>query len=294
MNRTRPQQELAIRDTQGRAAGDEGPLSLPTSEDVAESLGALARATRILKRARGQLAEPVPKRIDKTAAELSACNLGRVADLADSLAAWVEHEQATRGARLRSDLRAACDARDIPLAVLSRDPLELYLAPVTVSIDVSADRADVSFARIRLSRSRADGAAIAAARDEAVQQLEGESWAPEEFFDQLRRAWTRAGRGDWVELVDVLPELALIKQSAAFRKDPTAKCFQPYPRVQFAYDLWRLRRDRCLGANGWRLTLGSATGGSTRDKSRVLWLEDGRGGGQYHLTLRFVREGTHA
>ena len=294
MSITVPQQELGIRDTTGRATTDDDPRSLPTSDDVAQSLDALARATRILKKARGQLAEPVPGRIEKTAAELAGCDLGHVAELADSLAAWVEHERVTRGARLRSDLRAACETRGFPLTVLSRDPLELYLAPVTVSIDVSKDRADVSFGRIRLSRCRADGAAIVAAREEAVRQLEGESWDPEAFFDQLRRAWSRAGRGDWAELVDVLPELALIKQSAAFRKDPTAKRFQPYPRVQFAYDLWRLRRDRCLGANGWRLTLGSATGGSTRDKTRVLWLEDGRGGGQYHLTLRFVREGHHA
>lgn len=269
--------------------GGETP-ALPTSAELAEGLDALSRATRILKKARTLVEAPVPARVGKLAGDLAGCDLDRIAALAGELVAWVEHERSTRGARLRADLRAACAERDIPVGVLSRDPLELYLPPITVRVDVDADRADLSFARIRLARCRADGVAVAAARDEAVAGLEGDSWDPNRYLGQLRDAWARAGRGDWVELVDVLPELALLRQPAAFRKNPVARQFQPYPRVQFAYDLWRLRRDRCLAADGWRLTLGSATGGSTRDKSRVLWLEDGRGGGQYHLTLRFVRE----
>lgn len=287
------QQELRVAGRETGQGPADGVMSLPASSEVSAGLDALARATRILKKAGKQLDEPVPAKIGKTAAELAACDVGRIAALAKALESWVEHERATRGARLRSELRQACEVADVPLAVLSRDPLELYLAPLTVRIDVEADRADLSFARVRLARCRADGAAVVAAREEQVAQLEGGAWEPETYLTQLRRAWSRTGQGTWVELVDVLPELALLRQSAAFRKDPTARRFEPYPRVQFAYDLWRLRRDRCLAAGGWRLTLGTATGGSTRDKSRVLWLEDGRGGGQFHLTLRFVKEERH-
>ena len=274
-------------------AGDPTP-ALPSDDDLSAGLDALTRASRYLKKVRSLLDEPVPARIDGAATDLAACDLGGITDIAAAMAAWVEYERATRGARLRADLREACAEVGIRPAVLSRDPLELYLAPVTVLIDVDRDLADLAFARIRQGRCRADGAAIVAARNEVVCDLEGESWDPEAFFAQLRGAWVRAGGDAWVELIDVLPELALLRQPPSFRKDPTAKKFVPYPRAQFAYDLWRLRRDRCLAADGWRLTLGTATGGSTRDKSRVLWLEDGRGGGQYHLTLRFVKEGSHA
>jgi hypothetical protein len=273
-------------------AGDP-TATLPTDDRLAEGLDVLSRATRILKQARKLLGAPVPSRIGAAAEDLARCDLGQVTRIAGDLAAWVEHERATRGSRLRADLREAGAEHGFRAAVLSRDPLELHLAPVTVRIDVDRDRADLYFGRVRLSSCRADGWHIAVARAGVLRDLEGEDWEPEAFLARLRQAWIRAGGDGWVELVDVLPELALLNQPPAFRKDPTAGRFVPYPRVQLAYDLWRLRRDRCLAADGWRLTLGTATGGSTRDKSRVLWLEDGRGGGQYHLSVRFVKEARH-
>ncbi|MCK6504647.1 hypothetical protein L6R53_14785 [Myxococcota bacterium] len=88
----------------------------------------------------------------------------------------------------------------------------------------------------------------------------------------------------------MLPQLALELQDDRFRREPSAAHFRPYSRARLCWDLWRLRRDRCLAVDGWRLSLGPATGSSTRDKKRVFWLEDDQGRGQYYLTLRFVRE----
>ncbi len=285
-------QQLGLSEPVAIETGDPTP-TLPTFDQVSEGLEALSRATRSLKNTRKLLDEPVPARVGRAVEDLASCDLGRVTRVAEDLAAWVEHERETRGNRLRADLREAGEEHGFRAAVLSRDPLELFLAPITVRIDVDRDRADLYFGRVRLSSCRADGWLIAGARAGVLHDLEGDGWQPEAFLARLREAWTRAGVDGWAELVDVLPEVALLGQPPAFRKDPTSGRFVPYPRVQFAYDLWRLRRDRCLAADGWRLTLGTATGGSTRDKSRVVWLEDGRGGGQYHLSLRFVKEVHH-
>ena len=267
---------------------------LPSSAEVSACIDTLERTSRALKRVLKMLDDPAPARVRKATDDLASQDLGQVVELPRLITTWLEHERATRGTRLRAGLREVCVGRSIPVKVLTREPLELYLAPLSVRVDVEADRADLSFGRIRLARCRADATEIVSTRDDALQELEGDGWEPEAFLARLRQAWSRASGGRWAELIDVLPEVALLCQSAAFRKNPTEKAFRPYPRVQLAYDLWRLRRDRCLSAGGWRLTLGTATGGSTRDKSRVWWLEDGRGGGQYHLTLRFVKEGEHA
>ena len=110
----------------------------------------------------------------------------------------------------------------------------------------------------------------------------------------LLQAWQLLSGTDWVELSDLLPHLALGLQDERFRRDPVARNFRPYPRARLAWDLWRLRRERALSVDGWRLSLGPATGGSTRDKRRVYWLEDDQGRGQYYLTLRFTRDGERA
>jgi hypothetical protein len=207
--------------------------------------------------------------------------------------AWLASQRATRRERLAGELRAACEDAGVELMLLGRDPLELRLPPVSVVVDLAAGGAELRFAGLEVGRTAAEAGAILAARARAVSSLEGSDWDPSAFLVCLRQAWLRASRGAeaWVELTDVLPEVALLRQGRRFRRDPTTRHFEPYPAVRFAYDLWRLRRDRVLATGGWRLSLGPATGGSTRDRGRVLLLEDARGQGQYHLTLRFVREG---
>ena len=206
-----------------------------------------------------------------------------------STQAWLGTERQGRRSRFASELKEGCAREGVELRVITKDPLELRLSPLGLLVDFDADHADLVFGRERLARCPARAEAVLAARREALATLEGKGWDPKAFFSALQLAWRRLGEG-WVELSEILPELALALQSKRFRQDPTARNFDPYPRVQLIYDLWRLRRDRQLSQGGRRLSLGPATGGSTRDKRRVFWLEDAAGNGQYHLTLRFVAE----
>ena len=159
-------------------------------------------------------------------------------------------------------------------------------------MDLGRDKAELTFGREVLAKTGARADEIIAARAEALSELETADWDPAAYLFALYKAWRRTSpKGDWAELVDVLPNLVLELQTDAWRLDPTERNFRPYSRARYCFDLWRLRRDRTLVSNEvWRLSLGPATGGSTKDKKRVLWLEDAAGRGQYHLTLRFVRE----
>lgn len=256
--------------------------------DGAKALDALAKAVK----------EGSSRKIEKALTKLQSLEAS-TPGLSEWLAlgrAWLEQESLGRRQKLSAELKASCAAENIEILVLGREPLVLRLPPVTVAMDFAKNKAEIRFAEETLGTCEIESGAILKARKAALTILESSNWNPTAYRSQLFEAWRRAARGseDWVELTDVLPEIALLVQSRKFRKDPTARNYQPYTRARFAYDLWRLRRDRVLSGDGRRLTLGPATGGSTRDKSRVIFLEDARGAGQYHLTLRFVKDESHA
>ncbi len=271
-------------------AADDTAASLPSRDETRE----LVRDARALVKALGALErvldDPESAKVQAALAALEAWRERDLAAVEAGLRAWLDEDRRTRGRRLREGLEAAAAERGLAMAVVGRQPLELRLPPVSVVVDLDADEARVGFAREVLETCPARADRILAARDRAIKTLEGRRWDPAAFHGQLREAWRRAGGRDWVELGRVFPELLFVRQSRRFFQDPSAKNYAPYSRGRFAYDLWRLRRDRALVVDGWRLALGPATGGSTRDKKRVFWLEDDRGRGGWHLTIRFVRE----
>ncbi|HJN76225.1 MAG TPA: hypothetical protein QGF58_20015 [Myxococcota bacterium] len=262
---------------------NESTPRLPSSELLREL------AAHSKKRARLLLKLADRKRDDSAEIGRITRDLGQLppgSSLVEELGAWLSWEERTRGRRLVQGLTGSCE-------VISRDPLRLRVAPLTVNVDVENNRAELRFAELQLARVPADAERILAAHAELIAALEPGDWSAQGFLRHLLQAWRQRGEGGWAELIEVLPVLALQLQSDAFRRDPTARNFRPYPKVQFAYDLARLRRERCFSVDGWRLSLGPATGSSTRDKRRVFWLEDPRGRGQWHLSLRFVEDHTH-
>jgi hypothetical protein len=85
-----------------------------------------------------------------------------------------------------------------------------------------------------------------------------------------------------VDLVDTLAPLAWLLDPSSGRKTT------PYPRHMLAYQLYRLQREAHLQHEGLRLELGTATGGSTRHKAKVLFVPSSHTEGFYYLSLRFV------
>lgn len=270
------------------------PTQLPTPDELRRAVITLKAQVKALEGLAKAVAPPAPVGLAKGFAALEKAGEVDVGALRVRIGAWITDEKVSRRERLSAALRAGCEAEQIELVVLSKEPLELNLSPLTVQIDIEGNKAEVCFSKQVLEASAADGPAILAARRRALQALEGDPWDAGAFHTMLHKAWTRAApTGGWAELIDVLPELVLLRQPRAFRLDPDPKRFVPYSRARFAYDLWRLRRDRSLTRDGWRLSIAPATGASTKDKKQVYWLEDDRGQGQYHNTLRFVREEPH-
>ncbi len=128
------------------------------------------------------------------------------------------------------------------------------------------------------------------------QKALGSGWSSEEFFDALLAAYREelARRnepaGERVVITDLLPRVAFQFQTDRFRSDPVAGLYRNYGRARLAYDLSRLRREGVFARHGWRLNLGTATGASTQDKKKVLYVAEAPEQGQYYLTLWFRGE----
>ena len=192
-------------------------------------------------------------------------------------------------ARLAHGLRAACADAGLSIRVEGQAPLRLRLDPIVVDVDLDKNVAVLRFAEQELGRCPAQAAAILGARAAALHALEGPGWDPVHWHRQLRAIWSELG-GGWQDLVAALPRLCFRLQGPHFLHDPRAEAFLPYPRARFAFDLSRLRRDRALTADGHRLCVAPATGGSLRDKNDVLMIEDADGRAQWHRSFTFVPE----
>lgn len=190
-------------------------------------------------------------------------------------------------------IRDAAARADLPFAQLTSD--EVRVGEATVLLKLDRGTAEVRYAREPLATVPADAEAIVAEVRRQIGALAAASPEPPALFDQLVAAYRALiGRrglafGDRVELVDLLPELFVLRQPDAFWKKQDPKRLQPVSRAQLAWDLDRLQRARALTRNGLRLVLGTATGGSTAKKAQVLFLEAGSAGGQYYLTFAVRR-----
>ncbi len=267
---------------------------------LAESSAPLREAEKLLK----DLADPKSwrdlKKLRSTLPRLRGLRpvqvdlAAEVGDLVVSLEAFLREQERSRPLHFGRSLREAAEAGGVSFAVLTTEPPEYRLDPFTVGADFRKGMAELRYARLPLTEVELDAPAILKARTKMLEALEVERFDPGAFFDRLLSAYRRllAGRpvGERVNLVDALPEVAFLAQSERFRRDPSRDHYQPYGRVRLAWDLARLRRSGGLHRNGWRLGLGSATMGTTRNKDDVLYLEDEGGRGQYYLTLWFVPE----
>lgn len=234
----------------------------------------------------------------RTVLELPADVLGEEvhAGLPDLLAA-VQADQADRLARRRvsfgRDLARAAAEVELPCRLITADPQEWALPPFTVGVNLESGKASLRYARLEVTEVAAEPERILAARAKQLTDLEA-GWDAGAFFEALLRVYRRRCRelkqppGARVDLVELLPGVALAFQGRPFRRDPTARNFRDYGRARFAYDLGRLRHQGRLDQQGMRLNLGPATGEATRRKQDVLYLEEGPDRGQYYLSAWFV------
>lgn len=216
--------------------------------------------------------------------------------------------------KLLPDLRAWCSERrrrakqeffgrlvekareeGVEVALLSREePVTLRVTPFEVQLDLEKGVAHFLFAKDELATCRLDENDVLNQRAKLMDELE-KGFDPQGFFARCLAAWraARAARrieGERVEILDILPYLALEAQPKRFKETPSVKNYRGYSRGRFAYEVHLLRRARGFLQDGVRLNLGVATGTSASKKKRVIYFEDERGNGEYKLTVFFTRD----
>src|SRR5690554_4366217 len=231
---------------------------------------------------------------DLRRASLEALGLedARVA-LVGELDAHFDREKTRARMTLLSELDGALRAEGGRLEHLGDQPLTLGVGPLTLTIDLLARRATLSYAREELVEVDASAEVILKALAEARGEMQARALESEAFFSQLEKAYrvqlTMLGLpdGERVDLVDLLEPLALVDADPSARRKKGLDALTSWPRYLLAYQLQKLRRDGLLERQGRRLDLGTATGGSTKNKQDVLFIPGPGTDGQYYLSLRF-------
>ena len=216
----------------------------------------------------------------------------QLGDFFGELEPALEAHAQTRRARFLDDFVAAISEAGLQYRELGQQPPVLDVQGVQITIDFDKESASLAYGREPLAKSALDAPELLRVRKEQVRRLKASFPGPQDFFAAIDAAYrARVGRegrttGDRVDLVDLLPELAVEYELRSWLGQGAS-----IGRAELAFGLDRLAREGVLEQGGRRIELGSATGGTTRDKKRVLFLQAGLGGGQYYLSLR-VTEAT--
>jgi len=228
-----------------------------------------------------------------------ADDLAEEGERLEGLAAALRRRAMKMATRARMELVGAIDAAaaaaDVSFRKLSDRPLTILLSPLTFSCDVDRQTARAAFGKETIEEDitlRAED--LVRARADLVSRLKAEAVDSEVFFERLRKAYRlvldvqeREAEAR-VDLVDVMVPLAVVSSERGRWRKKGIGALAPFPRYLLAYQLWKLRRDGLLEHGEARLDLGTATGGSTKDKRDVLFIPTTATEGQYFVSIRFV------
>lgn len=174
------------------------------------------------------------------------------------------------------------------LKILSDNPLVVYVHPLTLEVQFEQAKATWTYAHEALQTASLDVTEILEAHKSLLETFRASRIDSHQFWEILKTSYEmvllkkKEPASSRVDLVELLPALAwLWPNAAALKKTST------FPRYLFAYQLQKMRADKLLEKNGVRLELGTATGGSTRNKNNVLFIPMGVSEGQYYLSICF-------
>lgn len=114
----------------------------------------------------------------------------------------------------------------------------------------------------------------------------------EDFLKILKSAYehyiklNNLDNSEKVNLFDLLPECVMLIQGKSFKIDPTKNHFTEYSRIQFSYDLYKMKSIQ----QNQNIQLSVATFAMTEDRAKSLWVPDNEiGDGTYHQSIAFRR-----
>ncbi|MBI2837380.1 MAG: hypothetical protein HYX75_03650 [Acidobacteria bacterium] len=184
----------------------------------------------------------------------------------------------------------------IEITQLTEHPLTVLISPMVAELDVSAGRAHILYAREMVDDVDLDARLILESREKAMAHIRQLAADSVDFFDTALRAYRTVlvarglGLGDRIDIVDMLAPLALLRADVSVWRKTNLQKVAPYPRYLLAFQLQKLQRDGLLVKDGLRIELGTATGGSTRNKQDVIFVPTSPTEGQYYLSVRFLAQ----
>jgi len=174
------------------------------------------------------------------------------------------------------------------LKVLSDSPLVVYLHPLTLEVQFEQKKAIFAYAHEPLATTSLDPDEILKTRTELLEVFRASRIESTKFWDICKLAYEmvvlKNGQpvGSRVDIVELLPPLAWLWPNPAVVKKSSG-----FPKYLLAYQIQKLRADKLLQNKNARIDLGTATGGSTKNKANVLYIPMGATEGQYYLSICF-------
>lgn len=217
-----------------------------------------------------------------------------------SLHTWLENEKkAVETAKddfrfnFGQDLKKLCAIEGFP--VRGQYPL-LRVGIYTLKLNFEFGRAELFFGP-EIEKVKAGLPLEPAALTEFIQnhhrELNSDNFDPAGFGRELRDAYCKkigtAGKSsaEKIPILEAFREMVLGRQKPQFLADPRKENFREYPRVLFAFELYRLRQ---ADVPGLGLHLFTATFDATADRLAALWVPDNdTGDGTYYSHLAFDR-----
>lgn len=197
-------------------------------------------------------------------------------------------------AHARQDLLSglsACVAKPEQMRMVSDNPLVVYVHPLTLEVQFEQCKATWAYAREPMAQTSLDPQEIWKMHESLVDQFRAQRIDSRSFWKVLKMAYDMVviknglSVGDRIDIVELLTPMAWIWPNASALKKQVQ-----LPRYLLAYQIQKLRQEGLISHQGYRLDLGTATGGSTRNKANVLFIPMGPTEGQYYLSLCFRRE----
>jgi hypothetical protein len=193
------------------------------------------------------------------------------------------------------DLRELFAERGLTLA--GRPPI-LTVGDLVLHINIAARKGQWFYGKEPLTRLLPlSTSTIIKGYEQWHKQLMQREIDAESFLAELYKAWqdtlakrTKRPSGGRINIIELLSQLTMNRQSARFWNSPSRKTFKEYERHFFVRDLVLLRTAGTTFAPGGqtqRLRLGVASKSQADQATRSIWLPDGPLDGQYYSDLLF-------
>ena len=210
----------------------------------------------------------------------------RQKDIAEKLAGKLRALRANAHHALMTGLTKGSEKPE-QIRILSDSPLVIYMHPLTLEVNFEQSKCVLTYAKEPLATTSLDPEEILSVHAAQLDIFRAIRIDSNRFWEICRLAYDmvllKNGQPpeSRVDIVELLPALSWIWPNQS------AKKLSPFPKYLLAYQIQKLRADKLLQNRNLRLDLGTATGGSTKNKANVLYIPAGGTDGQYYLSICF-------